>query len=30
MIRAGIWLDISGGVLIWVTLRIVCPLLGMA
>jgi sodium-dependent dicarboxylate transporter 2/3/5 len=29
MIRAGIWLDISGGALIWVALRILCPLLGM-
>jgi sodium-dependent dicarboxylate transporter 2/3/5 len=30
MIRAGIWLDLLGGLLIWLYLRLVCPLLGMA
>lgn len=30
MVRAGIWLDLSGAVLIWISLRILCPLLGMA
>jgi sodium-dependent dicarboxylate transporter 2/3/5 len=30
MIRAGIWLDLSGALLIWLYLRIVCPLFGMA
>lgn len=29
MIRAGIWLDLAGAVLIWTLLRILCPLLGM-
>ena len=30
MLRAGIWLDISGAILIWLSLRLLCPLLGMA
>lgn len=30
MIRSGIWLDVSGAVLIWVGLRVVCPLFGVA
>jgi len=29
MIRSGIWLDLAGAVLIWVGLRILCPLLGV-
>jgi solute carrier family 13 (sodium-dependent dicarboxylate transporter), member 2/3/5 len=29
MIRAGIWLDLVGALLIWLYLRIVCPLFGM-
>jgi sodium-dependent dicarboxylate transporter 2/3/5 len=29
MIRAGIWLDFSGAALIWLFLRVLCPLLGM-
>jgi sodium-dependent dicarboxylate transporter 2/3/5 len=29
MIRSGIVLDVSGTVLIWVTLRVLCPLLGV-
>lgn len=29
MMRSGVWLDISGVVLIWVGLRILCPLLGV-
>jgi len=28
MIRSGIWLDVSGAVLIWLGLRILCPLFG--
>ena len=30
MMRAGIWLDLSGAALIWIFLRLLCPLLGMA
>jgi solute carrier family 13 (sodium-dependent dicarboxylate transporter), member 2/3/5 len=30
MIRAGIWLDVTGAILIWVFLRLLCPLFGMA
>jgi hypothetical protein len=29
MIRSGIYLDVAGAVLIWLTLRIFCPLLGV-
>jgi sodium-dependent dicarboxylate transporter 2/3/5 len=29
MIRSGIWLDVSGAVLIWVGLRVICPLFGV-
>jgi sodium-dependent dicarboxylate transporter 2/3/5 len=29
MIRAGVWLDVTGAVVIWLSLRILCPLLGM-
>jgi sodium-dependent dicarboxylate transporter 2/3/5 len=29
MIRSGIWLDIAGAILIWVGLRILCPLFGV-
>ena len=29
MMGAGIWLDVLGAVVIWVGLRILCPLLGM-
>jgi sodium-dependent dicarboxylate transporter 2/3/5 len=29
MVRAGILFDLSGGVLIWVALRVLCPLLGL-
>lgn len=29
MIRSGIWLDVAGAVLIWVGLRLLCPLLGV-
>lgn len=29
MIRAGIWLDLSGAAMIWLSLRVLCPLLGM-
>ncbi len=29
MVRAGLLLDVLGGVLIWVVLRLLCPLLGM-
>jgi hypothetical protein len=29
MSRAGIWLDLLGALLIWLYLRIVCPLFGM-
>lgn len=29
MILSGIWLDVAGGVLIWLGLRILCPLLGV-
>ena len=30
MIRAGIWFDITGGLLLWVGLRIMLPLVGLA
>jgi hypothetical protein len=30
MMRAGIWLDVTGAVTIWIFLRLLCPLLGMA
>ncbi len=30
MIRAGIWFDIAGGLLLWVGLRILLPLVGLA
>ena len=29
MIRAGLILDVMGGIVIWVTLRVLCPLLGL-
>ncbi len=29
MVRAGIWLDVGGAVLIWCGLRVLCPLLGV-
>ena len=29
MVRAGLLLDLFGGVLIWVALRLLCPLLGL-
>ena len=29
MIASGIWLDVAGGILIWVGLRIICPLVGV-
>jgi hypothetical protein len=29
MSRAGIWLDLLGALLIWLYLRIVCPLFGI-
>ena len=29
MITSGIWLDVMGGILIWVGLRIICPLVGV-
>ncbi len=29
MIRSGFWLDLSGAVLIWVGLRVLCPLVGV-
>jgi hypothetical protein len=28
MIRSGIWLDLSGAIVIWLGLRILCPLFG--
>jgi sodium-dependent dicarboxylate transporter 2/3/5 len=30
MMTSGIWLDVTGGILIWVGLRVLCPLLGLA
>jgi sodium-dependent dicarboxylate transporter 2/3/5 len=30
MIRAGLILDILGGIVIWVTLRLLCPLIGLS
>lgn len=29
MVRSGIWLDIAGAILIWIGLRILCPLFGV-
>jgi sodium-dependent dicarboxylate transporter 2/3/5 len=29
MVRSGIWLDLSGALLIWVGLRVLCPLFGV-
>jgi sodium-dependent dicarboxylate transporter 2/3/5 len=29
MVRSGIWLDVSGAVLIWIGLRVICPLFGV-
>jgi sodium-dependent dicarboxylate transporter 2/3/5 len=29
MVRAGIWLDVTGACVIWLGLRILCPLLGV-
>jgi hypothetical protein len=29
MIRAGLWLDFAGSIVIWVSLRLLCPLLGV-
>jgi len=29
MIRAGLWLDLAGIIVIWVSLRLLCPLLGV-
>ena len=29
MIRAGLWLDLAGSIVIWVSLRLLCPLLGV-
>jgi len=29
MIRAGLWLDLADSVVIWVSLRLLCPLLGV-
>jgi sodium-dependent dicarboxylate transporter 2/3/5 len=29
MVRSGIWLDISGAILVWLALRILCPLFGV-
>lgn len=29
MIRSGFWLDVSGGLLIWAGLRLLCPLVGL-
>jgi hypothetical protein len=29
MIRAGIYLDVTGAVLIWLGLRLLCPLFGL-
>jgi hypothetical protein len=29
MVRAGLWLDVTGAALIWVGLRLLCPLLGL-
>lgn len=29
MIRSGIWLDASGALLIWLGLRVLCPLFGV-
>jgi sodium-dependent dicarboxylate transporter 2/3/5 len=30
MIRAGVWFDIIGLFIIWLGLRVLCPLLGLA
>jgi sodium-dependent dicarboxylate transporter 2/3/5 len=29
MIRAGLWLDLAGSIVIWVSLRVLCPALGV-
>ena len=29
MIKSGIWLDVAGAALIWLGLRLLCPLLGL-
>lgn len=29
MMKAGIWLDLTGAVVIWLGLRILCPLFGV-
>lgn len=29
MVRAGVWLDLTGMVVIWVGLRVLCPLFGV-
>lgn len=29
MIRPGLWLDVAGSIVIWVSLRLLCPLLGV-
>jgi sodium-dependent dicarboxylate transporter 2/3/5 len=29
MIASGIWLDVAGAVIIWIGLRILCPLFGV-
>jgi len=29
MIKAGVWLDLSGAVVIWLGLRVLCPLFGV-
>ena len=29
MMTSGIWLDVAGGILIWVGLRVLCPIVGM-
>jgi sodium-dependent dicarboxylate transporter 2/3/5 len=29
MIRSGIYLDIAGAILIWIGLRVLCPLVGL-
>jgi sodium-dependent dicarboxylate transporter 2/3/5 len=29
MISSGLWLDLAGGVVIWIGLRLLCPVLGL-
>jgi hypothetical protein len=29
MMASGIWLDVTGGLLIWLGLRVLCPLVGL-